>query len=119
MPDVVDDAAHEAAEVVAKGARYGFPIGPGRHGHARDTIQATRRTNSWEVAGGGAAYPYYPWIDFGGTINEKWSPNVTTRPFFKKGRFIYPSYERHKNDIDRIMSRALVSHAEGVGLDVS
>lgn len=119
MPDVVDDAARESAELVARSARNGFPVGPGRNGHARDTINATRKGDGWSVQGGGAGFPYYPWLDFGGTINEKWAPNVTTRPFFKKGRFIYPAYERNRPQITRIMSRALERHAEADGLDVT
>lgn len=119
MPDVVSDAARDAAELVARSARSGFPVGPGRNGHARDTITATRRGDGWSVQGGGAGFPYYPWLDFGGKINEKWAPNVTTRPFFKKGRFIYPAYERNRPEIGRIMERALTRHAEAAGLDVT
>jgi hypothetical protein len=117
LPEVVEDAARDAAELVARSARNGFPVGPARNGHARSTIEATKKGDGWSVQGGGEGWPYYPWLDFGGTIN-KHTGNPTHRPFFKKGRFIYPAYERNQPAISRIMARALEQHAESSGLDV-
>lgn len=117
LPDVVDEAAKEAAEIVAQGARKQWPVGPARNGHAKDSIKATRKGQGWSVEAYGPRFPYGPWIDFGGTINKHTS-KPTRRPYFKTGRFVYPSYERHRNGINRIMDVAIRRHAELAGLDV-
>lgn len=117
LPDAVDAAAEEAAELVAKGARKQFPTGPARNGHARSSIKAVPKGTGWTVIGYGTRFPYGPWIDFGGTVNKHTS-KPTRRPYFKKGRFIYPSYERNRPRINRIMDAAIRRHAELSGLEV-
>lgn len=117
LPRMADDAAHEAAELVARGARKGFPVGPAEGGHARDSIEATRKGDGWSVSAYGPRFPYGPWLDFGGSVN-KHTGNPTRRAYFKKGRFIYPSFERNRPRIERIMETALQRHAESSGLDV-
>jgi len=118
MPKVIDDASKEAAQLVAKAARRQVPIGPGINGHARNSVYALRQGDGWGVQGGGRKYPYYPWLDFGGTVRPY--PNQEKRrPFFKSGRYIYPAYERNQPAVRRIMAAALERYAESSGLDVS
>lgn len=44
--------------------------------------------------------PYYPWLDFGGTLKatpkRPWSIH---RPFIAEGRYVYPTIERNRDKI--------------------
>jgi hypothetical protein len=118
LPDVMDDAAKEAADVVAQGARTQIPLGPAIRGHLRDSVKTERKGDGWSVSAYGPNWPYGPLMDFGGTWNRH-TGNPSHRAFFKKGRYIYPSYERNRARITRIMETALRRHAEMSGLDVT
>lgn len=54
-----------AAEIVARDARARVPVGPPKHGHARDSIKAGATQKGAYVQGGKKTIPYYGWLDFG------------------------------------------------------
>jgi hypothetical protein len=64
---------------------------------------------------GGRRAPYYPWLDFGGKTGPKRS---VERPFYKEGRYLYPTLRDHREKFTEIMQGAVVAIATGAGLDV-
>lgn len=117
LPRAVRNAANDAADMVVLRAKGRVPTGPGVGGHARSSIRKVGNGLEIRVVEGGPAYPYMPWLDFGGTI-RKGSKKPVRRPFFKSGRYIWNVYENSGTKIRDMMERALRGVAEDNGLDV-
>jgi hypothetical protein len=117
LPRALRQAAGEAADMVVTRSRGRVPTGPGRNGHARDSIRKKVSGLEVTVVEGGPAYPYMPWLDFGGTIRKN-SKKPVRRPFFKSGRYIWNVYENSSRQITDILESALRQAAESNRLDV-
>lgn len=107
-------AGNKAAEIVVTAARPRVPLGPGKGGHARDSIRAASTQSAARVKGGGARFPYYPWLDFGGSVGRKRSVH---RPFIKEGRYIWRAFVDHKDEIHHKLADALAEVARSAGLE--
>jgi hypothetical protein len=80
-----------------------------RSGRAANTLRSVAGGNRGIfVAGGGARAPYYPWLDFGGTLKPVGKRrNTQTRPFIKRGRYIYPALDATMPAVTRQVEIAL------------
>src|ERR1051325_180058 len=68
-------------------------------GAAAQSVRARATAQRASVIAGGAKAPYYPWLEFGGTIQPKGAP--ITRPKVKGGRSLFPVIARERDhDVD-------------------
>lgn len=112
-PKALRLAMNEAADHLIKTAK---PQIPRRTGAAADSLKARSTRTAVRVGVGGRRAPYYPWLDFGGRTG----PNRSVRrPFYKEGRYLYPTLRESRLEFTRVMEDSLVRVAEGAGLDVS
>jgi hypothetical protein len=91
------------------------PTIPRRTGAAANSLKARSTQKAVRIGVGGRKAPYYPWLDFGGKTGINKSVD---RPFFKEGRYLYPTLRKHRNDFTDIMQGAILGIARGAGLDV-
>lgn len=89
---------------------------PRRTGAAAASLKAQSTRTSARVAVGGKKAPYFPWLDFGGAGKKSGRP--AQRPFFKEGRYLYPTLGRIRPDIEKALGSALVAVARDAGLEV-
>lgn len=95
-PKGLRDAGNEAADIVVKVARPRVPLGPGRGGHARNSLRASSTRIVARVTAGGKRYPYYPWLDFGGSVGPRKS---VKRSFKRTGRYIWRAFADHRQRV--------------------
>lgn len=88
---------------------------PRRTGAAQASLKAKSTRTSARVSAGGRKAPYYSWLDFGGRTGRRRS---VIRPFYKEGRYIYPTLRRIRPEIQEALDRAIVDVARSAGLDV-
>jgi hypothetical protein len=88
---------------------------PRRTGAAQASLKAQSTRTSARVAMGGKKAPYMPWLDFGGRTGIHKSVH---RPFYKEGRYLYPTLVRIRPDIEKALGQALVAVARDAGLEV-
>lgn len=105
-------ALNDVAEVFLGFVR---PQVPARSGAARGSLRAQSSQSTAKVAAGGPRAPYYAWLDFGGRVGRR---KQTRRPVLAGGRYIYPTLERHRDDIQSAMLKALAQLAQTNGVDV-
>lgn len=87
-----------------------------RSGRAAGSMRAASSQREARIRAGGGKAPYYPWLDFGGGVG----PNKSVRrPFIREGRYIYPTVDEHRTDIETIAARVLTVVATGAGLEIS
>lgn len=91
------------------------PLIPKRSGAAAKSLKAKSTRTSARVSMGGRSAPYMPWLDFGGRTGRNRS---VERPFYKEGRYLYPTLRRVRPDIEDQLRKALVGVARDAGLDV-
>jgi len=91
------------------------PLIPRKTGAAAKSLKARSTQKAVRIAVGGRRAPYYPWLDFGGKVGRK---NSVERPFYKEGRYLYPTLRKHKDDFTDIMQGAILGVARDAGLDV-
>ena len=113
LPKALRLAGNEAAGLVVGWAR---PRVPTKSGKAAGSVRATSSQREAKVSGGGARVPWYPWLDFGGSVGRKKSVH---RPFLKEGRYIYPGYVRQKDEVQERLTAALIDVAKTAGLEVT
>lgn len=92
------------------------PLIPSRTGAARASLKAASTRTAVRISEGGAKAPYMPWLDYGGRTGPARS---VVRPFISEGRYLYPTLRKGREEFTSIMERALVSVAQGAGLEVS
>lgn len=114
MKTVTDAVEHDAAEFVVRYTRPRVPVGPGKNGHAVESLRVEKN----RAKGGGPNFPYYFWLDFGGVIEPR-PGQFIERNFRKTGRFLWLTYATKKFTIDQMMLKALRDHCERNGIDVS
>lgn len=95
--------------------RKTLPTIPRRTGAAAKSLRAQSTRTSVRVAVGGPRAPYYPWLDFGGRTGRHRS---VERPFYKAGRYLYPTLERVSGAIAEELDQALRDVARNAGLEV-
>lgn len=119
LPRELASGLAEAAEIVAKGAR---PKVPRRTGKAAASIKVRKSQKAATLAVGGTKAPYFPWLDFGGTVGRgrvagasKKAAEVAgnvQRPVIPGGRYIYPTLKDKdrevKDKIDEVLKRLAV-----------
>lgn len=92
-----------------------LPLIPRRSGRAASSLKAKSTRTSARVSVGGRRAPYYPWLDFGGKTGRRRS---VERPFYKEGRYLYPTLRRVRPEIEEALREGIVAVAVGAGLDV-
>lgn len=85
-------------------------------GRAAKSVKARSSQTEVRIAIGGRAAPWYPWLDFGGRTGRNRS---VERTFIKEGRYLYPTFNKHRDQFTKITEKALVGLAEDAGLDVN
>ncbi len=101
---------NSAAEIVVARAR---PMVPRRSGRAAGSLKAQSSQRLARVKAGGAAVPYYPWLDFGGAVGKS---NSVRRPFFKEGRYIYPAFTSSRGKVEEALEKGLSDLVKKSGL---
>lgn len=114
LPKGLRLAGNKAADIVVREARPRVPLGPGIGGHARDSVRAASTQTAARVKGGGKRYPYYPWLDFGGSVGRKRSVH---RPFLKTGRYIWRAFVDNKTEVHEQLRESLTEVARSAGLE--
>lgn len=99
------------AQMIVDDAKPRVPLGPGRGGHARDSIKVTASG----IEAYGSRFPYGPWLEFGGRVGRKRS---VKRPFIKEGRYVFAAYDRKSDAVKEQLQTALIDVANAAGLDV-
>jgi len=79
-------AMNVAAQLVIDDAR---PKVPTRSGRAAGSLRVASTRTLVRVSGGSSRAPYYPWLDFGGSVGRN---NSVVRQFRKRGRYLYLSF---------------------------
>lgn len=86
-------ALRAVGDRLASEVRARIPVGPGVGGHVRSSVRGGANTREAWIQAGSSRYPYYPWLDFGGTAG----PNKRIRrKVIKGGRYLYPVIGRHR-----------------------
>lgn len=109
-------AGNTAAGLVVSGAKPRVPVGPAKGGHALTSVRASSTRTAARVSGGSKRYPYYAWLDFGGSVGRN---NSVHRPFIKRGRYIWPAFVDEKPQIERTLHQELIAVARRAGVRVS
>ena len=82
------------AREVVDAVRAQMPV---KSGAARGSVRVQFAGGYLAVKAGGGDVPYYPWLDFGGTLGPSGRRlNTQHRAFFKEGRWIYPTIARRR-----------------------
>lgn len=106
-------ALNSAAQLLVDRTR---PKIPERSGAARRSLVARSTRTSARVGIGGKKAPYVPWLDFGGKTGRDRSVD---RPFFKEGRYLYPTLREVRPEIEKQLQGALTAVIRGAGLQES
>lgn len=112
LPKGVRLALNDAANVLVDATR---PTIPHRTGSAAASLRAQSTQTTARVAVGGPKAPYYPWLDFGGRVGRARS---VVRPFYKEGRYLFPTLKKKRNEIQAAMLNALAELARESGIEV-
>lgn len=91
------------------------PLIPRRSGAAAGSLKAKSTRTSARVSMGGRRAPYMPWLDFGGKTGRRKS---VERPFYKEGRYLYPTLRKIRPEIEDALRASLAGVARSAGLDV-
>lgn len=114
LPKALRVALNQAAQLVVDDAR---PRVPTRSGRAQRSVRVASTKDRVRVRGGGSRAPYYPWLDFGGSINPR-GRQIIERKFITDGRYIYDAFFRKRDDFDKALSDALLDAARSAGIEV-
>lgn len=121
LPREIRKALNQVAVTVAQGTQRRVPRGD--TGNARASVKPASTQTMARVVAGGKKAPYYPWLDFGGTVGPgkhgKGSKGSIVRPFVKSGRYLYPTYSAGRQSILLGLHKTLVALAEANGLKVT
>jgi hypothetical protein len=95
---------------------YAKPQVPSRSGAARGSMKARSTQREARISAGGGRAPYYPWLDFGGHVGRA---GGVSRPFYREGRYIYPTLRKRHPEILEAMAAAMAGVVHDAGLDVT
>jgi len=113
LPKGVRIMLNSVAQIVVDEAK---PHIPSKSGKARGSLKAASSQGTARISAGGRAAPYYPWLDFGGSVGKNKS---IKRDFYKSGRYIYPAVARRQDDIQDALLKGVTDLARANGVDVS
>jgi hypothetical protein len=97
LKDVAARIATDVRARVPESAGAKATSNPFAPGSARSSVRPFATSDGAGIRGGGAGAPYYPWLDFGGSVGPghregvAWS-GATTRPWMGqpgRGRYVY------------------------------
>lgn len=88
---------------------------PRRKGKAANSVKTASTRTEVRIRFGGPRAPYYPWLDFGGRTGKL---KKTVRPFYREGRYIYPTLRRERGSFETALTNALANLVQEVGLDM-
>lgn len=88
---------------------------PKRKGKAAASVKTASTRTEVRIRFGGPRAPYYPWLDFGGRTGKL---KKTVRPFYREGRYIYPTLRRERGSFETALTTALANLVDEVGLDM-
>lgn len=104
---------NEAGEIIVSDVRPDLP----RHsGQLAASLRARSTQREGRVVLGSARVPYAGWIEFGGRIVQHNRRRVIERPFIPGGRWLFPSAERNRDKIIRLMDHKVDDLARRAGL---
>lgn len=114
LPKQLRIALNDVSGLVVDDAVPGVPK---RSGRAARSLKAQSTRTKARVAGGGGRVPYYPWLDFGGSVGPG---GGVKRQFRKRGRYLYKSYFklRDSGEFTKALELALSKVASKAGLVV-
>jgi hypothetical protein len=113
LPKQIRVALNKSAELVISYAR---PHIPHKTGRAAASLKVRSSQTTAAVAAGGSRAPYYPFLDFGGSVGRRKSVH---RPFLTQGRYVYPGLRANRDHITEVMSAALTEVARSAGFEVT
>lgn len=132
LPKELKDALVKASTIVVDRARSKVPQ---RDGDAAGSLKVKKLGAAAAIGAGGDKAPYYPWLDFGGTVGKgrtgrggtasaiaRGGTGVGTagsvvRPFKKSGRYIYPALAEKRHEVTGIVDAALAELARKAGFE--
>lgn len=91
------------------------PKFPSLTGAARKSVKASSTRTAARVRMGGPGALHAPWLDFGGSVGINKS---VKREFIKRGRYLYPTLDSMKDEIEQQLESAIATVVEDAGLDV-
>jgi hypothetical protein len=112
LPKQLRIALNSASQLVID---YAKPKVAKRSGRAAGSLKVRSSQKAARIAAGGSRAPYYPWLDFGGSVGPGKS---VKRPFYTEGRYIYPGLRANRDKITQQLEVALTELAKGAGLEV-
>jgi len=112
LPKQLRIALNSASQLVID---YAKPKVPSRSGRARSSLKVRSSQREARIAAGGTRAPYYPFLDFGGSVGPGKSVH---RPFYTEGRYIYPGLRLNRDKITEQLETALTELAKSAGLEV-
>jgi hypothetical protein len=95
-------------------------------GQAASSVRPRATRRGAGIAFGGQAAPYFPWLDFGGTVGRGHRPGVKgsgsiERDWrgtpFGSGRYVYPAIFEHDDDIKRMAEEAVMDANRAAGFE--
>lgn len=113
LPKAVRLANNRIVQIIVDGVQPEIPV---RSGRTRATVKAKSTRTAARISAGSKRSPQYGWLDFGGKTGINGS---VVRPFFKKGRYIYPTYEANQDRVVEVMVEEYSAIARDAGLEVS
>jgi HK97 gp10 family phage protein len=111
LPRELRKALNAAADIVVDAAK---PKVARRTGAAADSIKAGSTQRAGQIKVGGTKAPYYPWLDFGGSVGRGKS---VSRPYLKEGRYIYPTLREKRDEVDAKVDEGLKRLAKQAGFE--
>lgn len=111
LPKELASGLQEAAQIVVTHAQT---LVPKRSGDAAGSIKAKKSQRAAAISVGGNKAPYFPWLDFGGRVGKN---NSVSRPFLSKGRYIYPSLDVKRKQVDEKVDEVIQKMAGKAGFD--
>lgn len=117
----IQEVVRLAAELVVDAAR---PRVPNLSGGARRSLQTVPRAGRVSVVGNATGLaPYYPWLEFGGSVGrghvrKKPGSGSVKRPRVERGRYIYPAMDATEGERLALMSDGLTALFEIHGIEV-
>lgn len=109
-PKALRHAHNSAADIVASTAAGDVVRKSGR---AARSIAARSTRTAARVTAGGKKAPYFPWLDYGGRVGPRRS---VKREWREGGRYVYPAWNRRRDEVTERLSAALMDVVRDAGL---
>lgn len=107
------DELRPVAGQVASGVKTVMPV---RTGAARGTVRPGVTNKGAYVKVGSKAVPYVGWLEFGGVLKPTGRRfNTQRRPVVKRGRYLRPTIDRYRDEINRAAIAAVDGAARIAG----